>query len=100
MYRHIYIYRHTHIHTHTHTSYHSHKKRKDRLEGSLDRVLFAAELEFPKILVSRLPQHTSDVNIECAGKAVWSKQLRYLYVTNSWSTLVHFNFIILILICF
>ena len=100
MYRHIYIYRHTHIHTHTHTSYHSHKKRKDRLEGSLDRVLFAAELEFPKILVPRLPQHTSDVNIECAGKAVWSKQLRYLYVTNSWSTLVHFNFIILILICF
>ena len=29
----------------------SHKKRKDSLEGSLDRVLFAAELEFPKILV-------------------------------------------------
>ena len=28
--------------------YHSHKKRKDSLEGSLDRVLFAAELEFPK----------------------------------------------------
>ena len=24
----------------------SHKKRKDSLEGSLDRVLFAAELEF------------------------------------------------------
>ena len=35
----------------------SHKKRKDSLEGSLDRVLFAAELEFPKILVPRLPQH-------------------------------------------
>ena len=30
---------------------HSHKKQKDSLEGSLDRVLFAAELEFPKILV-------------------------------------------------
>ena len=26
---------------------HSHKKWKDSLEGSLDRVLFAAELEFP-----------------------------------------------------
>ena len=47
---------------------HSHKKRKDSLEGSLDRVLLAAELEFPKILVPRLPQHTSDVNIEYARK--------------------------------
>ena len=34
----------------------------------------AAELEFPKILVPRLPQHTSNVNIECAGKSEWSKQ--------------------------
>ena len=31
---------------------HSHKKRKDNLEGSLVRVLFAAELEFSKILQS------------------------------------------------
>ena len=43
----------------------SHKKWKDSLEGSLDRVLFAAELEFLKILVTRLLQHTSNVNIEC-----------------------------------
>ena len=50
----------------------SHKKQKDSLEGILDRVLFAAELEFAKILVARLPQNTSNVNIECAGK---SKQL-------------------------
>ena len=49
---------------------HSHKKRKDSLEGSLDRVLFAAELKFPKILVLKLPQHTSDVNIKCSGKSV------------------------------
>ena len=48
---------------------HSHEKRKDSLEGSLDRVLFAAELEFPKILVPRLPQNTSNVNIEYAGKS-------------------------------
>ena len=34
---------------------HSHKKQKDSLEGSLDRVLFAAELDFPKVLVPRLP---------------------------------------------
>ena len=45
---------------------HSHKKRKDSLEGSLDRVLFA------KILVPRLPQNTSNVNTESAGK---SKQM-------------------------
>ena len=52
-------------------SHHCHKKRKDSLEGSLDRVLLAVELEFPKILVPRLPQHTSDVNIECAEKSEW-----------------------------
>ena len=72
------------------SSYHgyfSHQKRKDSLEGSLDRVLFAAELEFPKILVPRLPQHTSNVNIECAGKSEWSKQLHSLYLT---SFLEHF----------
>ena len=49
---------------------HSHKKWKDSLEGSLDRLLLAAERELPKILVPRLSQHTSDVNIECAGKSV------------------------------
>ena len=36
------------------------------MKGSLDRVLFAAVLEFPKIVVPRLPQHTSNVNLECA----------------------------------
>ena len=41
--------------------YHNHKKRKDSLEGSLVRVLFVAELEFPKILVPSLPQNTSNV---------------------------------------
>ena len=48
---------------------HSHKKRKDNLEGSLNQVLLAAELEFPKILVPRLPQHTSNVNTGCARKS-------------------------------
>ena len=37
----------------------NHKKRKDSLECSLDRVLFAADLEFLKILVLRLLQHAS-----------------------------------------
>ena len=35
-----------------------HKKRKDSLQSCLNRVLFVAELEFPKVLVPRLPQHT------------------------------------------
>ena len=65
---------------------HIHKKRKDSLEGSLDRVLLAAELEFPKILVPRLPQHTSDVNIECAGKSEWSKQQCSLHVASFFET--------------
>ena len=57
-------------------SLHSHKKRKDSQKGSLDQVLFAPELEFPKTLVPRLPQKSSNVNIECAGK---SKQLYSLF---------------------
>ena len=32
---------------------------KDSPEGSLDQVLLAAELEFPKILVPMLLQHIS-----------------------------------------
>ena len=50
-------------------SNYSHKNRKDCLEGSLEGVLFAAELEFPEIPVPRLPQNTSNVNIERAGKS-------------------------------
>ena len=49
-------------------NYHSHKKQKDSLEGSPDLVLFVAKLEFPNILVPRLPQNTSNVNMECVGK--------------------------------
>ena len=51
---------------------HSHKKQKDNLEGTLNWVLFVAELEFSKMLVLRLPQNTSNLNIEWALK---SKQL-------------------------
>ena len=47
---------------------HSYKKQKDSLEGSLDRVLFAAKLEFLKIPVPMLPQSTSNVKTECLGK--------------------------------
>ena len=52
--------------------FHSHKKRKDSLEGSLVRVLNAAELEFQNMLVPRLPKNSSNINIESTGK---SKQL-------------------------
>ena len=55
---------------------HSHKKRKDSLECSLFRVLFAAELEFSKIPVLKLPQNILNANIESAGK---SKQLYHLF---------------------
>ena len=47
----------------------SNKKRKDILEGSLDEVLFPTEIEFPKILAPRIPQNSSNVNNECAGKS-------------------------------
>ena len=72
----------------------SHRKRKESLEGSGDRVLFAAELELPKILVPRLPQISSNVNIECAGK---SKQL-YSLCDQLLGALIYLHFIILILI--
>ena len=71
------------------------------MEDSLDRVLFAAELEFPKILVPRLPQHTSNVNNECPGKSEWSKQLYSLYVTSfleHWYNLIYYSDINLFLI--
>ena len=72
-------------------SNHSYKKRRDSLEISLDRALFVAELGFPKILVPRRPQHTSNVNNECAGKSEWSKQLYSLYMATNlehWCILV------------
>ena len=37
-----------------------------------------AELEFPKILVPRLPQNTSNANIESAGKSTFLKTEEYL----------------------
>ena len=74
----------------------SHKKRKDSLEASLVRVLFAAEHELPETLAPRLPQNTSYVNIESTGK---SKQLHYLY-DQLLGALIYLHFIVLILICF
>ena len=78
------------------SSNHSHKKRKDSLEGNLEQVLFAAELEFPKILVPRLPRNTPNENIECAGK---SKQL-YSLREQLLVALIYIHFIVRILICF
>ena len=45
---------------------HTRKEQKDSLEGSLNRVSFAVELEFSKIL-PRLPPNISNVNNEFAG---------------------------------
>ena len=77
-----------------HKTEHSHKKRRDSLEGSLVRVLLATELEFPKTLVLRLFQNTSNVNIECAGKS------KLLLCDELVRALMYLNFIILILIYF
>ena len=76
-------------------SVHSHKKRKDRVLDSLDRVLFAAELECSKILVPRLPQNLSYVNIECARK---SKQLYSLCDQLLGAMIYHYSDINLFLI--
>ena len=62
--------------------FHSHKKQKDSLEGHLDRVLLAAELAFPKILVLNLSEHATDVNTECDGRSEWSKRLYSLSLTS------------------
>ena len=75
---------------------HSRKKRKDSPESSLVRVLFAAELELLKILVPRLPQNTSNVNLKSTGK---SKQLYYLG-DQLFGALIYLYFIVQILICF
>ena len=70
---------------------HCHKKwKEDSLEISLVRVLFAAELEFPKILALSLPQNTSNVNIENTGK---SKQLYYLW-DQLLGALIYLHFIV------
>ena len=63
------------------------------MEGSLDRVLFAAELDFPKVLSPRLPQNISNVNNECVGK---SKQQCSLYY-QPLGALIYLYFILLIL---
>ena len=75
---------------------HSHKKQKDILKGSLVRALFAAQLEFPKILIPSLPQNTSNVSTESTGK---TKQLYDLY-DQLLGALIYLHLTVLILICF
>ena len=97
--------------------HHSQKKGIDSLEDSLVGVtpklpyietsqlicsanqltgfyMMAAELEFPKILVPRLPENSSNLNIERTGK---SKQLYSLY-DQLLGALIYLHFIVLILI--
>ena len=58
-----------------------------------------SELEFSKMLVPRLPQNLSNVNIECAGK---SKQRYSIYSLRDQllGAMIYVHFIVLILICF
>ena len=67
---------------------HSHKKRKDSLEGNLDRVLFVTEREFPNTLVPRLPHHTSNINSEFAEK---SKTTVFFLCDQLLGALIHLN---------
>ena len=75
---------------------HSHKKRKDSLEGSLDRVWFAAELEFPK------PGYLSihQIKHSICRKARMVKTTVLFIWDRLLTALIHLNFIILILIRF
>ena len=75
---------------------HSHKKQKNSLKSSLVLVLFAAEIDFSKILVLSLPQYTLNVSIESSGK---SKTLYYL-CEKFLRALIYLHFVILVLICF
>ena len=75
---------------------HSYNKRKDSMKGSLVLVLFATEIEFPEILVPRLPQNSSNVKIKCGEK---SRQL-YSLCDQLLGALIYLYFIILTLICF
>ena len=74
-----------------------HEKLEDSLKASLDQLLFAAELEFPKVLVPKLTQNTSDVNIECAW--LYSAVHNCSLCDQPLGALVFCYFIILILIC-
>ena len=68
--------------SHSDRPIHSHKKRKDSLEGSLVRVLFAAELEFPKILVYQ----TTSEYIKCKHWQYWKIKTTALFIwQTSWS---------------
>ena len=79
------------------TLFHIQKKRKDSLEDSLDRVLFAAELE------DTSAQATS-AYIKCKHWMCWRVSMvktTVLFTRDQLLVaLIHFNFIILILICF
>ena len=75
---------------------HSHKKQKNSLKSSLVLVLFAAEIDFSKILVLSLPHYTLNVSIESSGK---SKTL-YDLCEKLLRALIYLHFIILVLTCF
>ena len=72
------------------------RKRKHSLECNQVEASLAAELEFPKILLPRLPHNTANVNNESTGK---SKQLYYL-CDQLLGALIYLDVFVLMLICF
>ena len=58
----------------------SHKKRKDSLEGSLVRVLFAVKLVFPKMLVPRLPLKVWENQSNCIIYKISFLEPRLIFV--------------------
>ena len=75
---------------------HSHKKWKDSLAGSLDRVLFAAELEFPKYTST---QATSEY-IKCKHWMCGKMKTNVLFLVIIFLEHYCLYFIVLTLMCF
>ena len=56
--------------------------RNGKIVGKVAWIGYYLRLNL-KILVPRLPQHTSNVNTECAGNSDWSKLQYSLYVSHN-----------------
>ena len=63
----------------------------------MGRAIFSTEPEFPKILLSMLSRHTSNVNVPESQNG---QSNCIICMCRLAGVLIHLNFIILILICF
>ena len=80
--------------------HHGHKKRKDSLEGSLDQVLFAAELGVPEDTSTKATSAYINYKHCMCRKVRMIRTTVFFKCDNLFGALIHLNFIILILICF